>query len=63
MNGCFVCKPGGRLPYVFRDGRMEAVRAEVLMFPDFMLAQLRRYKQGLPFENCEVTLPMLATMA
>lgn len=38
-------------------------RDEVLMFPDFMIDQLRRCKQGLPFEDCEVTLPMLETMA
>lgn len=36
---------------------------EVLMFPDFLIGQLRRYKQGLPFESGVVTLDMLKTMA
>ena len=38
-------------------------RDEVLMFPDFLIDQLRRYKQGLPFESGIVTLDMLKTMA
>ena len=36
---------------------------EVLMYPDFLLEQLERYKSGEDFDNCEVTLKMLETMA
>lgn len=38
-------------------------RDEVLMFPDFLIDQLCRYKQGLPIESGIVTLDMLKTMA
>lgn len=40
-----------------------SARDEVLMFPDFMLEQLKNYKAGKPFDNCEVSLKMLETMA
>lgn len=38
-------------------------RDEVLLFSDFMISQLERYQAGEEFERCEVTLPMLDTMA
>ena len=38
-------------------------RDEVLMFSDFMIRQLDHYLAGEPFDSCEVTEPMLATMA
>lgn len=38
-------------------------KQEVLMFSDFMIEQLKHYQRGEPFDQCEVTLPMLRTMA
>lgn len=38
-------------------------RNDVLMFSNFMIRQLDHYLCGEPFENCEVTLEMLKTMA
>lgn len=31
MKGCFVCQSGGRLPYVYRDGREEQIRRKLEM--------------------------------
>ena len=36
---------------------------EVLMYPDFLIEQLKRYKNNESFDHCEVTLKMLETMA
>lgn len=38
-------------------------RDEVLMFSDFMIRQLEHYLKGEPFDHCEITEEMLATMA
>lgn len=40
-----------------------SAQQEVLMFSDFMVGQLGHYLRGESFDRCEVTLPMLRTMA
>lgn len=53
MRGCFVCQKNGRLPYVFREDRMERLRNELEM-PDEIITEenLERHKEFL--RRCEV---------
>ena len=56
--------PFWEMPNVFLFPHIAgSARDEVLMFPDFMLRQLDHYLAGEPFDNCEVTMEMLKTMA
>lgn len=36
MKGCFLCEQGGRLPYVFGQGRMEQIRGKIEMCPEII---------------------------
>lgn len=38
MKGCFVCKEGGRLPYVYRDEQVAAIR-KLVELPDSIITE------------------------
>ena len=47
MKGCFVCQEGGRLPYVFRNGRDSIIKSELEM-PDEVITE-KNYKEHARF--------------
>jgi phosphoglycerate dehydrogenase-like enzyme len=53
MKGCFVCKEGGRFPYVFGQGRMEIIRNEIEICEDFIhQANIERHREFLKDVEC-----------